>query len=33
LGGSTIFGVMGLGVWAGICLGGLLLMDKKPRYF
>ena len=33
LGDSTIFGMMGLGVWAGICLGGLLLMDKKPRYF
>ena len=33
LGGSTIFGVMGLGVWAGICLGGLLLFDKEPRYF
>ena len=33
LGGNTMFGVMGLGVWAGICLGGLLLFDKKPRYF
>ena len=33
LGDITIFGVMGLGVWAGVCLGGLLLFDKEPRYF